>query len=257
MVEPGDGYDLATAHSILHNLPAERCVELQRSARAALRPGGLMAFAQHRTPAARPAGYAHRDARRSALLHARPHAYLDGRRAHQFLRRGRLRRYRGAAPAGAPRQCRHARAQGRLSRPRPCLRARQRRPKHADRGASEARESRDTTLVSSQLPDIEATASERAVLLVWTRVSAELARQSEWTRSKRVGHRRARARIVAWSGSPSYATGRSASRMSSATTPAAVFPRASDRRSSRLACSPSTPTRTISFASGSPSWSAT
>src|SRR5215211_4964014 len=39
----GTGYDVVTAHSVLHNLTPERCVELLRRAYGALRPGGLVA----------------------------------------------------------------------------------------------------------------------------------------------------------------------------------------------------------------------
>jgi 2-polyprenyl-3-methyl-5-hydroxy-6-metoxy-1,4-benzoquinol methylase len=39
----GTGYDVVTVHEVLHNLQPERCVELLRRARAAVRPGGLVA----------------------------------------------------------------------------------------------------------------------------------------------------------------------------------------------------------------------
>ena len=39
----GTGYDVVTAHSVLHNLAPERCVALLRRAHEALAPGGLMA----------------------------------------------------------------------------------------------------------------------------------------------------------------------------------------------------------------------
>ncbi len=49
--ELGDGHDVVTAHSILHNLDAERCVELLRRARGALRPGGCVAVLEVEQPA--------------------------------------------------------------------------------------------------------------------------------------------------------------------------------------------------------------
>lgn len=39
----GTGYDVVTAHSVLHNLTPDRCVALLRRAHDALAPGGLMA----------------------------------------------------------------------------------------------------------------------------------------------------------------------------------------------------------------------
>ena len=39
----GTGYDVVTAHTVLHNMTAERCVELLRRAHDAVRPGGLVA----------------------------------------------------------------------------------------------------------------------------------------------------------------------------------------------------------------------
>ena len=39
----GSGYDIVTAHSVLHCLTPERCVELLRRAHDAVRPGGLVA----------------------------------------------------------------------------------------------------------------------------------------------------------------------------------------------------------------------
>jgi len=39
----GSGYDVVTAHSVLHNLTPDRCVELLRRAHDAVRPGGLVA----------------------------------------------------------------------------------------------------------------------------------------------------------------------------------------------------------------------
>lgn len=50
-VELGTDYDVVTAHSILHNLDAEHCVELLRSARGALRPGGCVAALEVEQPA--------------------------------------------------------------------------------------------------------------------------------------------------------------------------------------------------------------
>ncbi len=47
----GTGYDVVTAHSILHNLDAERCVELLRRGRDALRPGGCLAVLEVEQPA--------------------------------------------------------------------------------------------------------------------------------------------------------------------------------------------------------------
>jgi DNA-binding transcriptional ArsR family regulator/SAM-dependent methyltransferase len=41
--DPGSGYDVVTAHSILHCLTPDRCVELLGRARDAARPGGLVA----------------------------------------------------------------------------------------------------------------------------------------------------------------------------------------------------------------------
>jgi ubiquinone/menaquinone biosynthesis C-methylase UbiE len=49
-VDLGTGYDVATANAILHNLDAERSVELLRRARAALRPGGWMAVLEAEQP---------------------------------------------------------------------------------------------------------------------------------------------------------------------------------------------------------------
>jgi ubiquinone/menaquinone biosynthesis C-methylase UbiE len=46
----GEGYDIATAHAILHHFPPERNVELLRRARAALRPGGSMAVLELERP---------------------------------------------------------------------------------------------------------------------------------------------------------------------------------------------------------------
>lgn len=48
--ELGEGYDVVTAHSILHNLDAGRCVELLERARAALRPGGVVAALETEQP---------------------------------------------------------------------------------------------------------------------------------------------------------------------------------------------------------------
>jgi 2-polyprenyl-3-methyl-5-hydroxy-6-metoxy-1,4-benzoquinol methylase len=39
----GSGYDVVTAHTVLHNMTPERCVSLLRRARDAVRPGGLVA----------------------------------------------------------------------------------------------------------------------------------------------------------------------------------------------------------------------
>ena len=39
----GQGYDVVTAYSVLHNLTADRCVELLRRAHDAVKPGGLVA----------------------------------------------------------------------------------------------------------------------------------------------------------------------------------------------------------------------
>jgi hypothetical protein len=52
----GSDYDVVTAHSILHNLEAERCIELLRRGRDALRPGGCMAVLEVEQPAAGRAG---------------------------------------------------------------------------------------------------------------------------------------------------------------------------------------------------------
>ncbi|HEX2096094.1 MAG TPA: methyltransferase [Solirubrobacterales bacterium] len=49
-VDLGEGYDVVTAHSILHNLGADRCVELLRRARAAARPGGCVAVLEVEQP---------------------------------------------------------------------------------------------------------------------------------------------------------------------------------------------------------------
>jgi SAM-dependent methyltransferase len=50
----GTGYDVATAHSVLHNLTPDRCVELLRRARDAVRPGGVVAvFDMDRTSGTR------------------------------------------------------------------------------------------------------------------------------------------------------------------------------------------------------------
>jgi O-methyltransferase domain/Dimerisation domain len=50
--ELGSGYDVVTAHSILHNLDGERCVELLRRGRDALRPGGCLAVLEVEQPRA-------------------------------------------------------------------------------------------------------------------------------------------------------------------------------------------------------------
>ena len=39
----GSGYDVVTAHTVLHNMTPERCVDLLRRAHDAVRPGGLVA----------------------------------------------------------------------------------------------------------------------------------------------------------------------------------------------------------------------
>jgi hypothetical protein len=49
-VDLGREYDVATAHSILHNLDGERAVELLARARAALHPGGWMAVLEAEQP---------------------------------------------------------------------------------------------------------------------------------------------------------------------------------------------------------------
>lgn len=50
----GGGYDVVTAHSLLHNLPPAKNVELLRRARGALRPGGTVAVLElERAPAGR------------------------------------------------------------------------------------------------------------------------------------------------------------------------------------------------------------
>jgi hypothetical protein len=50
----GTGYDVVTAHSVLHNLPPERCRELIRRAHAATAPGGTFAALElERAPAGR------------------------------------------------------------------------------------------------------------------------------------------------------------------------------------------------------------
>ena len=46
----GSGYDVVTAHSILHNLDPERCVELLRRAGAALAPDGCVAVLEIEQP---------------------------------------------------------------------------------------------------------------------------------------------------------------------------------------------------------------
>jgi SAM-dependent methyltransferase len=48
-------FDIATAHSVLHNLTPERCVDLLRRAHAALRPDGIAAVMEIERP---PAGHA-------------------------------------------------------------------------------------------------------------------------------------------------------------------------------------------------------
>ncbi len=50
--ELGEGYDVVTANSLLHNLTPERCVEVCRRARAALRPGGTFAAVEIEWPLA-------------------------------------------------------------------------------------------------------------------------------------------------------------------------------------------------------------
>lgn len=50
----GEGYDLVTAHSLLHNFPRDRCLALLRRAREALAPGGLLAVQElERAPSGR------------------------------------------------------------------------------------------------------------------------------------------------------------------------------------------------------------
>jgi cyclopropane fatty-acyl-phospholipid synthase-like methyltransferase len=49
-VDLGSDYDVVTAHSILHNLDAERCIELLRRGCDALRPGGWMAVLEVEQP---------------------------------------------------------------------------------------------------------------------------------------------------------------------------------------------------------------
>lgn len=46
----GNGYDIATAHSIVHHFPPEQIVRLLERARAALRPGGRMAVLEQEAP---------------------------------------------------------------------------------------------------------------------------------------------------------------------------------------------------------------
>ncbi len=54
-VELGVGYDIVTAHNILHNLPRDRCLALLRRAHDALRPGGTLAVLElERPPRGRP-----------------------------------------------------------------------------------------------------------------------------------------------------------------------------------------------------------
>jgi ubiquinone/menaquinone biosynthesis C-methylase UbiE len=54
-IELGTGYDVVTAHQVLHNLEAERCLALLRLARAALKPGGTLAVLEpEQPPAGRP-----------------------------------------------------------------------------------------------------------------------------------------------------------------------------------------------------------
>ena len=55
-LELGDGYDVVTAHSILHNLDRDAAVELLRRGRAALRPGGTLAALELERPAGREMG---------------------------------------------------------------------------------------------------------------------------------------------------------------------------------------------------------
>lgn len=49
-VDLGDGYDVVTAHAILHNLDAERCVQLLTRAHEAVRPGGVVAVLEAEQP---------------------------------------------------------------------------------------------------------------------------------------------------------------------------------------------------------------
>jgi ubiquinone/menaquinone biosynthesis C-methylase UbiE len=54
-IQLGAGYDVVTVHQVLHNLDAERCVELLRRARAVLEPGGILAVLEpEQPPAGRP-----------------------------------------------------------------------------------------------------------------------------------------------------------------------------------------------------------
>lgn len=48
--DPGGGYDIATAHNIVHHFDAEQNVELLGRAHAALRPGGTMAVLELERP---------------------------------------------------------------------------------------------------------------------------------------------------------------------------------------------------------------
>jgi hypothetical protein len=50
-IELGAGYDVVTAHQVLHNLEAQRCLELLRRGRAALTPGGILAVLEPEQPA--------------------------------------------------------------------------------------------------------------------------------------------------------------------------------------------------------------
>jgi 2-polyprenyl-3-methyl-5-hydroxy-6-metoxy-1,4-benzoquinol methylase len=49
-IELGTGHDVVTAHQVLHNLEEERCLELLRRARGALRPGGTLAVLEPEQP---------------------------------------------------------------------------------------------------------------------------------------------------------------------------------------------------------------
>jgi cyclopropane fatty-acyl-phospholipid synthase-like methyltransferase len=49
-IELGTGYDVVTAHQVLHNLEEERCVELLRRARTALKRGGTVAVLEPEQP---------------------------------------------------------------------------------------------------------------------------------------------------------------------------------------------------------------
>jgi len=72
--ELGEGWDLITAHALLHNFSAERCVALLRRAHEALAPDGTLAILEIERPAE-----GHRGTRAGALSSLLFHTFGEGR----------------------------------------------------------------------------------------------------------------------------------------------------------------------------------